>query len=377
MLFWLLYDPVLLITMILAYVIGFTVMIIAAGYVAPRVARKFAGRFSLQASMAILGLVVVVAGLSGIGIVAYVLASIIGLEYAAAFVLGVLLLVLVLNVFTYLLSPLMINLMYRAKPDQELQKIVDEVAAKLGFSKPPRAVVVEGPPNAFAYGNFLAGKYVAVTRSMLAMTPLDEIKAVVGHELGHHKHRDNAIMLFMGLLPSVLYFLGISLMRYGLVVSYARGASSRERREGGAGLALMLAGVLAIVLSFLVQVLVLAFSRLREYYADTAGAYATSPRHMQRALARLHVYYNTRPHAAEVVQGSKLKALFIYAFTEAYASPFYSTLAGGAGGVDIDKVVEELRRVEREEGISEFLATHPPIHKRIKFLDKLYSVFKP
>ena len=370
---WLFYTPSLLLTLIVAYILGFTVMLIGAGYIAPRVAKRVAGRFSLQASMVILGLIVILAGIAGIGIITYILLDIVGVEITAGFIISILVLVLVLNMITYILSPLLINMMYGAKRDPQLQRVVDDVARTLGFSKPPRAVIVEGPPNAFAYGNFMAGKYIAVSRSLMAITTPEELRAVIGHELGHHKHRDNAIMLFMGLIPSILYFLGVTLVRIGIISGYTRTLSSRKREGGGGGLVLVLAGIAAIIISFIVQILVLAFSRLREYYADSAGAYATSPRAMQRALARLHVYYRGAPRAREEISGSKLKALFIYAFTEAYASPFYSyTPLVDPRSVDIDKVVEELKRAKTED-ISEFFSTHPPIPKRIRSLEALYT----
>lgn len=357
----------------LAYLVGFTVLVMAAGIIAPAISRKFAGKFSLQASMAILGSLVVVAGLSGIGIVAYVLAEFVGVEAAIGIAIVAVIIVLVLNIFTYIISPFAINLMYGARKDPELQRIVNEVAVKLGFSRPPKAVIVEGPPNAFAYGNFLSGRFVAVTRGMLEIVTPEELRAVIGHELGHHKHRDNAIMLFMGLIPSVLYFLGIMLIRTGLIVAHARTYARDRRGEGGGGLVLALAGVFAVALSFMVQVLVLAFSRLREYYADTAGALATTPRSMQRALARIHVFYRASPRYVQTIKESKLKALFIYAFTEAYANPFYRAYSSwDARSVDIDRVVDELRRAQYEE-ISEFFSTHPPIHKRIKNLDRLIA----
>ncbi|MEM1695622.1 MAG: M48 family metalloprotease, partial [Desulfurococcaceae archaeon] len=216
------YDPLTLLVLVLAYIVGFSVLFLVAGVIAPRVARKFASKFALQTSMAIIGLLVIVTGLSGIGLILYVLLSIFEFEVAVGLILTVILIVLVLNLFTYLISPFAINLMYGARKDAELQRIVNEVAMKLGFKKPPKAVVVEGPPNAFAYGSIVAGRYVAVTRGMLEIATPEELRAVIGHELGHHRHRDNAVMLFMGLIPSVLYFLGIMLIRTGLILTYAR-----------------------------------------------------------------------------------------------------------------------------------------------------------
>lgn len=371
--FWLLYDPLTLIALIIAYVVGFAALLITAGYIAPRVARKFSEKYTLPASMAIIGLLVVVSGLAGVGLVVYLVSSALGVEEALGIAISALFFVLILNAISYLISPLTINIMYGAKPSSQLQKIVNSVAAKLGLSKPPKAVVVQGPPNAFAYGNVLLGKYVAVSSSLMDIATPEELEAIIGHELGHHKHRDNAIMLFMGLIPSVLYFLGISLIRVGFIAGYTRHYNSdSERRRDSGGLVFLLAGIAAIVLSFVVQVLVLAFSRLREYYADAAGAYATTSRTMQRALARLHVYYAQRPVAREAVSSSKIKALFIYAFTNAYANPLYQSTppAWDARSVNIDHVVEQLKK-QKVEDASEFFSTHPPIPKRIRFLDTL------
>jgi len=91
---------------------------------------------------------------------------------------------------------------------------------------------------------------------------------------------------------------------------------------------------------------------------------------MQRALARLHLYYNSVDIAREAIANSKLKALFIYAFTEAYANPFYRRYPSGINfrDIDIDEIVEKLKRVEVND-INEFFSTHPAIPKRIRFLD--------
>jgi heat shock protein HtpX len=367
-----LFDPVMLFSILIAYVLGMLVMFVAAQSIAPRVAKRVSGKLSLRASMALLGLVIVVGGLAGV----LVLLAILGwltnqLSAVSGAALYVLIVILLMNGVIYLISPWIINLSYGAKHDPELQRMVDEIAKRSGLSKPPKAVVVNGPPNAFAYGNFLAGRWVAVSSEMLRMARKDELEAVIGHELGHHRHGDNAVMLFMGLIPSFLYYLGLMLIQSSFYYS----AMSSENRRGGGGIFFMLTGVAAIVLSFVIQILVLAFSRLREYYADAHGASVTSPTSMQRALARLHVYYRYNESAASEVAQSKLRALFIYAFTEAVANPFYRRAPSPSAirDVDIDEVVERLKKVEASEP-GEFLSSHPPIPKRIRFLEDLKTL---
>ena len=350
------YDPLTMLALTVAYIVGFLALQVLAIRVAPRVAGRLAGRLSLYTAMALTAALILVGG----GLAAY------GLWYAAASAgyplpLGWLVgFVVAANLLSYLAAPWMINLAYRARPSPELQEVVDEAAARAGL-RPPRAVLVEGPPNAFAYGNFLSGRYVAVSRSLYEMLPRDELLAVVGHELGHHRHRDVVIIMLLGLVPSLLYYLGVSLIQLGF---YAGG----DREERGSGLYLAALGVLGVVLSFVMQVAVLAFSRLREYYADAHGAYVAGARPMQRALARLHLYYAGAPRARSELHRSSLKALFIYALAESVASPFYSPFRGPRWGGDIDSVVEQLKHAEVDPA-QEILSDHPPIPKRLRFLD--------
>ncbi len=242
---------------------------------------------------------------------------------------------LVPALISWLFAPAIINAVYGARPDPELQELVNEVATRAGI-KPPKAVLVpEHYPNAFAYYSPLFGSYVAVTEGLLRISSRDEVRAVIGHELGHLKHRDVTIMLLLGIVPTFIYFLGRMLLFSAIL-----GGGEREERGGGGGL-LALIGILIMVASVLIELGVLAFSRLREYFADAHGAKVTSPFTMISALRRIDSFYRTFPRARAVIDHSKLRTLFIYAFT----SPFMD--------------------------LSEVLATHPPIHKRIMFLQSL------
>ncbi|CCC82167.1 zinc metalloprotease HtpX [Thermoproteus tenax] len=339
------FDPVYWITM----VIGYVVLMIVASTVAPKLARGLSGRFSLYISMALLALV---------------LTSITALSIWAALYLGglvtlyeiplIVIFIVAMNFLTYIISPFIINLFYNAEKDNELQQVVDAVAKRLGLGGRIKAVLVNGPPNAFSYGNFIAGRYVAVSRSLYRMLNRDELEAVVGHELGHHIHRDNLVMTFFGLFPAVVYYLGYSLVWQGIL------GGRDERGSSGGGL-FMLVGIALVVISFIEQLLVLAFSRMREYYADYVGARAAGRWPMQKALAKLHLYYENRDEAAEDLRGSKLKTLFIYAFVQAFGSPLYEVTPD---------TVERIKRLE-VGGIGEVLSDHPPVPKRLRFLDSI------
>ncbi|AFA38296.1 Zn-dependent protease with chaperone function [Pyrobaculum oguniense TE7] len=333
------------------YILGYILMLAIAATVAPKVAKSVSGRFTLYGAMALTAVLIVLTTALVIYLVAMVAAPWLA-GYGWGFFAGLIFFIIFMNLLTYLASPFIINASYGAKPDPRLQQIVDEVAARLGAPFRLKAVVVDGPPNAFAYGNILTGRYVAVTSSMLAMTDRRELEAVIGHEIGHHLHRDNTLMLLFGVLPSILYYLGVT------SIHLAMGSSSNR---GGNPALLAAVGVLAVVVSFLVQLLVLAFSRLREYYADTEGAKAAGKEAMQFALTKIHKFYFSNPEAREVVSNDKFRALFIYALVQAVANPFVSVTKSD---------VEQIKR-SGYSVFQEMFSTHPPIPKRLKFLDEL------
>ncbi|WP_456370344.1 zinc metalloprotease HtpX [Geoglobus sp.] len=331
----LIFDPVY---MMLA-VAGYMVMFLLAGFVAPKVAGRVAGRFSLYTSMLLLAFLI-------LGISATILYAILIYAGISAGFTGLIAFLLIINFLMYLASPYMINMMYGAKPNPELQSVVDEAAMRLGERRKFRAMVVRSPPNAFAYGNFLTGRFVAVSDSLINMLSREELLAVVGHEIGHHKHRDSAVMLLLGLLPSVIFYLGYAMVHSAL----------RDDRNGKQ---IAIIGIAAVIASFVVQILVLAFSRLREYYADTEGVRVAGKLPMQISLAKIHAFYFRAPSAYADIQDSSFKTLFLYAFVNAVANPYVSM-----------RDIEALKRAEVSP-LQEFMSTHPPIPKRLRFIDSL------
>ncbi|AIY89695.1 zinc metalloprotease HtpX [Geoglobus acetivorans] len=330
----LIFDPVYL---ILATV-GYMIMFLMAAFIAPKLAGRLAGRFSLYTSMLLVA--VLILAVSG-SVIYYVLV------YSGIYIgfYGLIAFIVLANLAMYLISPYIINTMYGAKPSPELQALVDEIAMRLGDKRKYKAMIVKSPPNAFAYGNFLTGKFVAVSDALAGMLEREELMAVIGHEIGHHRHRDSAVMLLFGLLPSVIFYLGYALVHTGL----------RDDRNRGSALI----GIAAVVASFVVQILVLAFSRLREYYADTEGVRVAGKLPMQASLAKIHAYYHRIPRALDEIRDSSFKALFIYAFTNAVASPYVSM-----------RDIEMLKKT-KVSPVEEFLSTHPPISKRLTFIDSL------
>jgi heat shock protein HtpX len=85
---------------------------------------------------------------------------------------------------------------------------VQRLAAAAGMEKPPKAYVAEiDIPNAFAFGSPLTGPMVAVTRRLAESLPREEVEAVIGHELGHIRHRDVAFMMAVSIIPAIIYYI--------------------------------------------------------------------------------------------------------------------------------------------------------------------------
>ncbi len=83
-------------------------------------------------------------------------------------------------------------------------------------------------PNAFAYGSPLTGSRVAVTQGLLTHLDEGEVEAVLGHELGHLKHRDVQVMMVVSFLPALFYYIGYSMMLSGM---FGGGGDRKNRRR--------------------------------------------------------------------------------------------------------------------------------------------------
>ncbi len=276
-------------------------------------------------------------------------------------------LIVTFNIFQWLISPYIIDALYHVREISEhenprLHEMVNNLSRKSGIKK-PRLMLAQIPiPNAFAYGSPIAGNRVAVTKGLLKTLESEEVEAVIGHELGHLKHRDLQIMMFVSVLPALLYYIG-----YSLILSSMFG---RQRQEGG-GTALLAIGFM--VFSWILNMFILYLSRLREYYADrhSASIVEDGPRKLSEGLAKIvHSTRNMRKTQKKTQQLNAFKALFIAdpdrAETDSMA---ISHLAVASD----QKLVQDIlsRRMTTVDRIIEVFSTHPNIVKRLKALQEL------
>ena len=136
-------------------------------------------------------------------------------------------------------------------------------------------------PNAFATGARRDKSLVAVSEGLLRSMKRDEVRAVLGHEIGHVANGDMVTLtLLQGILNTfVLFFSRI----VGFIVDRVV-----LRNERGFGLGYFAVTIAAqIVFGILASAIVMWYSRRREFRADAAGARLAGRGSMINALESL------------------------------------------------------------------------------------------
>jgi heat shock protein HtpX len=173
-----------------------------------------------------------------------------------------------MNFGMYWFSDKLVLKMQRAQPlteaeHPEIVRMVQELTTADNLPMPSLHIIPTPIPNAFATGRSPKHAAVAVTNGIMDILNYDELKAVLGHELGHVKNRDMLISTIAATVAGAISF----------IVEMAFWSSlfgGGDEEEGGGniigGLALM---ILAPIMAMLIQ---MSISRSREFLADQHGA---------------------------------------------------------------------------------------------------------
>ncbi len=162
-----------------------------------------------------------------------------------------------------------------------LVQTVASLAAKARLQT-PEVAVYDGAPNAFATGAFKNSALVAVSTGLLSSMSRDEVKAVLGHEMAHVANGDMVTMsLLQGILNTFVIMLSYVL---GYIVDKAVFKNKR-----GLGMGYYLTRMAAqLLFGIMASIIVMAYSRRREFAADSGSADLTgSTGDMIAALKRL------------------------------------------------------------------------------------------
>ncbi len=165
--------------------------------------------------------------------------------------------------------------------EQWLITTVRSHAQAAGVGMPEVGVFQSPVPNAFATGARRDGALVAVSTGLLQRMNEEEVRAVLGHEITHVANGDMVTLtLIQGVVNTFVIFLSYII---GNIVDRAV-LGSRQ----GRGLAYTVTVILSqLVLGIFASMIVMAFSRRREYRADRGGARLAGRESMIAALERL------------------------------------------------------------------------------------------
>ncbi len=171
------------------------------------------------------------------------------------------------------------------QPSSEVERwlvsTVERQAREAGIGVPDVAIYDAAEPNAFATGASRNKSLVAVSTGLLRAMRRNEVEAVLAHEVSHVANGD---MITMTLLQGVLNTFVLLLSRIlGQIIDRA---VFRSERGYGPGYFLVVI-VLQVVLGILASIIVMAFSRWREFRADAGGARLSGRQNMIAALERL------------------------------------------------------------------------------------------
>ncbi len=282
-------------------------------------------------------------------------------------------LVVLLNVVQWMISPYLVGAIYRVKALSEsenpkLHQMVADLSQKSGIKKPQVMLSHMPFPNAFAYGSPLTGSRVAVTQGLLSNLNDGEVEAVVGHELGHLKHRDVQVMMIVSFLPALFYYIGFSLMWSGML----GGGRSRNNDNGSTAII----GIAFMVFSWVLTLFTLYLSRLREYYADrhSAAVVENGAEKLSTGLVTIveESKRTRRPKQGESKTNSSYKALFI-ADPDTAESDAEQFRSGSSYYADKKQLLRDTlsKQPTKGESLAEIFSTHPNLIKRLRALQEL------
>jgi len=221
--------------------------------------------------------------------------------------------------------------------DFNFYTVAENLAIASGLPKPRLYVIEDTATNAFATGRDPDHAVICATSGILSKLNRTELEGVIAHELSHIKNYDIRLMSIVAVLVGMVALLGDIFLRTSF-----RGGRSDRRGNQAAALFLILGIIFAILSPIIAQLIQLAVSRRREFFADASAVSITrQPDGLISALEKISADH-------EPLEAANKATAHLY-----IVNPFKEK---GHGAVD---------------WFASLFNTHPPIEERIKTLKSM------
>jgi len=252
-----------------------------------------------------------------------------------------------------------------------LESKVAQLASQSNIPTPRIAISPDPTPNAFVFGRTSKGATLAVHQGLLQRLNEDEIEGVIGHELGHVKHRDFIVVTMISAIPLVAYLIARAVLWGGYASGYSRRGSGKNNNAG----VLIIIAVVAYLVYILTTLLALRLTRLRESYADAYSAFLTQrPRELESALTKI-------AYGLSIAPGEPHGARAFFIEDPAQAKHDVARIIDQKWKYDLDhdgvlserelELAMEAEAKSNWRKAAELFMTHPPTYKRILMLREI------
>ena len=286
--------------------------------------------------------------------------------------IGISIIILILQfIFSPLLTDLSMKFLYKVSynynfPDY-VNNFIDELCRKHNMKRPKIGFIDDGAPNAFTYGWTKNTSRVIISRGVFELLNENEVLAVISHEFGHATHYDMLVMTVAQLVPLVLYAIAYS--------SDDNDNNSNNNDNNGGIIQLI-----ALILYFISQYIVLWLSRTREYYADSFAVEETkNPNALAEALIKIgyglnnsNSKKNNKNEKRHSVSNSNALGIFD---SKTSKTLIISSYKNGEISKDSIKNAMKWECWNIWAKFYELNSTHPLISKRINAISKRCSEF--
>ena len=278
--------------------------------------------------------------------------------------------------FQYAVGPVIVRATSRLhylEPGENrwLESKVAQLASQSNIPTPRIAISPDPTPNAFVFGRTSKGATLAVHQGLLQRLNEDEIESVIGHELGHVKHRDFIVVTMISAIPLVAYLIARAVLWGGYASGYSRRGSGKNNNAG----VLIIIAVVAYLVYILTTLLALRLTRLRESYADAYSAFLTQrPRELESALTKI-------AYGLSIAPGEPHGARAFFIEDPAQAKQDVARIIDQKSKYDLDhdgvlserelELAMEAEAKSNWRKAAELFMTHPPTYKRILMLREI------